>query len=593
MKKALQTSFIVLMIVSSTVFCKTDTDKTRKIIDKATIENLKNFTEIYGLIMNFYPAPKRDSINWNNYLAYSVNYIIENTLKKSSSEIFRYLCTSLFTKVEVSPNKLKNYTYDEAEYFFLRHVGFRQNKSDKEAGSDILLINLKQAPPNEATQNVLINFKKLPEVIKDYAAFSIRIPRLINPKDYSAEKSLPDNSPFSDAVKSINKSVQNNTRVQWISNLAIIWNTFKYFYPYKADSQLNLDKELDSMMKKICSVKIDAKTFITLTELFNKVNDAHFFITGSAPPPVALFPFRVKRIKNKFIISDVFQETNFKAGDELLEIDKIPVVEEFNRNMKKISGSKHYKESISLKVLGPRSNLDTALLKIRRGGKIFDEVVHTTRSIFNWTFFKKDMEKYENGIYYINLTKATYGAISKALGDLSGVKGLIVDFRGYPEDAAGIMLHLTKDTLIFSGKSIPVIYDPTGLNNTWRYEVMKYPPLSPYFNCPKIFLTESATQGQSESWLEMVKQYKLGKIVGTASAGGNGNNIRVNLIGGYYFNFTRTRVLDYEGSKIFLKGVIPDTVVNENDKITEKKDFVLEEAIKILKKEINKKNNGN
>lgn len=589
MKKTLLTVFIVFVISINTVFGISDTTKTNPVISKAAIENLKCFTEIYGLVMNFYPAPKRDSINWNNYLSYSVDYILANSGKKSPFEIFKNLLTPIFTKVEVSQKKLEIGSYKEETYYFLRHIGYRQSLKDMEAESAILPINLKQKPQNEAAEKVIINFITLPEVIKNYQGFSVRIPRLLSIKDYDAELAMPDNTQLLNEIKNVKNSNKKDTRPQWIGSFIITWNTYKYFYPYKEDSQLNLDKELDSMMKKICSMKINDKTYLTMTELFIKVNDAHFRIFKGAPDLNAYLPVHVKKIGNKFKVSDLLDKSEFMTNDEILEIDKVPVIQEFNRSMNKISGSRHYRETMALALLGPASNKKNIPVKVMRGKNIVEFNVNTINSIFNWSFPKKEVEKQDGGIYYINMTRATFPSVQKEIGDCSKVKGLILDFRGYPKDAAGIMLHLIKDTIAWAFHSTPVIYDPSGKNNTWRFNSMKLPPQSPFFNCPKVFLAQATTQSQPETWLEIVKQFKIGKIVGSNTAGGNGGRSTLPLFGGYYLSFTSTRILNYDGTKIFLKGVEPDVAVKEEETITRNSDLLLNEAVKILMNEIGKK----
>ena len=85
----------------------------------------------------------------------------------------------------------------------------------------------------------------------------------------------------------------------------------------------------------------------------------------------------------------------------------------------------------------------------------------------------------------------------------------------------------------------------------------------------------------------IVEYYKLGKLVGDTTGGANGAANVINLMGGYAIPWTGTKVLKHDGSQHHLIGIRPDYPVNRTIKaVKESRDEYLEEAIKVLKEEV-------
>jgi C-terminal processing protease CtpA/Prc len=83
--------------------------------------------------------------------------------------------------------------------------------------------------------------------------------------------------------------------------------------------------------------------------------------------------------------------------------------------------------------------------------------------------------------------------------------------------------------------------------------------------------------------LGIVEHYKFGDIVGSTTAGTNGNINPFTLPGGYIVSWTGMKVLKHDGSRHHGVGIVPTVpVVPTPAGIAAGKDEVLEKAVEVL-----------
>jgi C-terminal processing protease CtpA/Prc len=90
-------------------------------------------------------------------------------------------------------------------------------------------------------------------------------------------------------------------------------------------------------------------------------------------------------------------------------------------------------------------------------------------------------------------------------------------------------------------------------------------------------------QSGAETFLQIVAHYRLGELVGQATAGTDGTKLTVTLPGGYQVSFTGMRALKQDGSPIQGVGVLPTVPVARTIAgVTAGRDELLEKAIEIV-----------
>jgi C-terminal processing protease CtpA/Prc len=97
------------------------------------------------------------------------------------------------------------------------------------------------------------------------------------------------------------------------------------------------------------------------------------------------------------------------------------------------------------------------------------------------------------------------------------------------------------------------------------------------------FLTDASAVSYAESILGIVEAYRLGEIVGSPTAGTNGNMNSCVLPGGYRVSWTGMRVVKHDGSEHHGVGIRPTIPISYTMKgIAEGRDEFLERALEVV-----------
>jgi C-terminal processing protease CtpA/Prc len=161
---------------------------------------------------------------------------------------------------------------------------------------------------------------------------------------------------------------------------------------------------------------------------------------------------------------------------------------------------------------------------------------------------------------------------------LKNAKGIIFDVRGYPQYYALSVLSHLIDSFISVGhlrgsdyffpNQQNAVYRKTEFS-TWyiasatasnsaeyakKYGYVK--PEEEHIACPVVFLTDANALSFGETFMQMVKNYQIGTIIGEPTAGTNGDarfDLEVIMTG---IKFT-----NHDNSRFHGIGVIPDMIV--------------------------------
>uniref|UniRef100_A0ACD5GQA7 S41 family peptidase n=1 Tax=Desertifilum tharense IPPAS B-1220 TaxID=1781255 RepID=A0ACD5GQA7_9CYAN len=97
------------------------------------------------------------------------------------------------------------------------------------------------------------------------------------------------------------------------------------------------------------------------------------------------------------------------------------------------------------------------------------------------------------------------------------------------------------------------------------------------------FLVDGRAMSQTETWLGIIDRYKLGDIVGSTTAGTNGNMNGFRLPSGITILWTGMKVYKHDGSQHHLVGFQPTVAVSRTIQgVRDRKDELVERAIEVL-----------
>lgn len=129
------------------------------------------------------------------------------------------------------------------------------------------------------------------------------------------------------------------------------------------------------------------------------------------------------------------------------------------------------------------------------------------------------------------------------------------------------------------------ITGPFGQHEGWESAGWNLTPASPRVGGKVVFLTDGRAISYAESVMGYVSDRKLGTVVGSTTAGTNGNVATSTVPGGFAVTFTGMRVTRHDGQTPFhLVGVAPDVAAAATVAgLRAGRDEVLERALAVVR----------
>jgi C-terminal processing protease CtpA/Prc len=188
------------------------------------------------------------------------------------------------------------------------------------------------------------------------------------------------------------------------------------------------------------------------------------------------------------------------------------------------------------------------------------------------------------GIWYVDMDRITDDDFKAALSDLERAKGLIFDLRGYPSRLSTVVLgHLTDEPVTCAQWHVPVVTQPDREGMTYDVSQWEVEPASPRLKGKAAFITDGRAISYAETYLGIVEHYRLVEIVGSPTAGTNGNVNPFRLPGGYSISWTGMKVLKHDGSRHHGFGILPAVPMARTIRgVAEGKDELLEKAMAVV-----------
>src|SRR4029453_872878 len=190
-----------------------------------------------------------------------------------------------------------------------------------------------------------------------------------------------------------------------------------------------------------------------------------------------------------------------------------------------------------------------------------------------------------SGIWYVDLTRASMRQVTPVLDKLAAATGVVFDLRGYPTDAgARILPYLIGTAEADRWMHMNKIIGPYGQSGGGGGVGWTLTPQSPRVGGKIVFLTDGRAISYAESVLGYVADRKLGTIVGSVTAGTNGNVATFPVPGGFIVAFTGMRVTGHDGrTPHHLIGIKPDiSIVPTLAALRDGRDEVLDRALALI-----------
>jgi hypothetical protein len=406
-------------------------------------------------------------------------------------------------------------------------------------------------------------------------------------KDEEAKITPEQAVALSNMKKELEKFQDNHDSASSLADVIAMWAVLRHFYPYWDVVDVNWDEQLNQFVQWAMAENGTTEShLITLRKILAEIKDGHAGVYDTITPR-ALLPIVVHLVEGKLIV--VASNTDqLDVGSVILSINEQPADQWVSEKRNLISGSDNWRNYRTLDYFLESGRLDTSV-------SFNVEQKDGTHKNIQLTYSEKSRpsEKRPASIaqvkpqtWYVDLTKAQTDEITAKMNDLSQAKGVIFDLRGYPTDAgAEILPYLMNTEEHDRWMHVPHLL-PGGIAEGWNSFGWNVRPATPMIAANRVFLTDGEAISYAESVMGYIKDRKLAYIIGSTTAGTNGNVARVYLPSGLMFFFTGMRVTHHDGvTRFHGLGVEPDQIVKPTlEGIRSGRDEVLESAIQYLSK---------
>ena len=411
------------------------------------------------------------------------------------------------------------------------------------------------------------------------------------------------------------------------------WNIIQYYYPYKYLIGENWQFVLAEFIPQFIHAKNELEYKLTVLKLVASIHDSHAYLYDKVLEKYKgdyIVPFYVSFIEGKPVITDTLidisnmnyplmmglsfngkpiikdtliniSEKNYplKIGDIILKVNGTPIDRIISEQLPYIPGSNLSSQLYKFGYDLMRSNTKSINVTFKRGNDVFskDMTCYPMNSPnFRYMAYRKKalyrLVSKEKNIGYLYLGSTIGGTVP----DFSNTKGLIIDLRCYPngKQIKGYLnMHQLYKKPVKYVKFTSTNFQRPGLfkyseeyyTDIFKNKSFDYFPKTAFYKGKVIILVNEMTQSHAEFMSMMYRCSPTATILGSPTAGADGNVSHITLPGNIQTMITGLGVYYPNGRETQRIGIVPDIEVKPTIKgIIEGRDEVLEKAIELITK---------
>jgi C-terminal processing protease CtpA/Prc len=375
------------------------------------------------------------------------------------------------------------------------------------------------------------------------------------------------------------------------------WNIVQYWFPDRDIIGEDWETALRETLPKIGLAKTAGDYHRELMALIARAHDTHSNLWSSIqdrPPAGACgLPVRVRFLEGQWVVSGYLGEpsTELRLGDAITELDGTPLVKQVEEWKRFYADSNDAAMQRDMGRQITRGACGETTVKVRRGAE--EVAVQTKRAqppaagpdyhdLPGDAFRKLGTE-----VAYIKISTLKKDDVARYIDMASGTKGLIIDLRNYPSDFAIFDLgqRLVTEPTPFVHFTSADLSNPGAFY--WQAEV-SLKPQQPHYGGKVVILVDEVTQSSAEYHAMAFRRAPGAKVVGSTTAGADGNVSQIPLPGGLRSMVSGIGVFYPDLKPTQRVGIVPDVVKRPTiGGIRAGRDEVLEEGIRqILGREV-------
>ena len=369
---------------------------------------------------------------------------------------------------------------------------------------------------------------------------------------------------LTDPVPPPRQSVLPEDRAVRIGGVVIAWNVFRHFYPYFEDGGREWDRTLSRWLQDAAAASDGPEFVAVLERMVARLDDGHGEVEPR-PEPYSL-PLVWQPVEGALAITGLpaGDQAGLSVGDVVLGIDGMPIAERMSGEEDYVSASTAHRRTwraaerllfreadrlVDLQILGADGEPRRVSVRPVPSAAMAGVLAEPRPAPVTW---------FPAGAWYFDLTRLDDAALAEVLSQVRPGQPVIFDVRGYPGRINRAFLgHLSASAVTTPPFRIPVDLLPDARSRTWKDVGGSVPPRSPRISGRIAFLTDARAISHAETILAMVAGHRLGEIVGSPTAGTNGNINPFTLPGGLGISWTGMEVVNHDGTPLHGHGVRP------------------------------------
>jgi C-terminal processing protease CtpA/Prc len=376
------------------------------------------------------------------------------------------------------------------------------------------------------------------------------------------------------------------------------WNIIEYWYPNRdlLDEDWNL--VLAEFIPRIASAKSKDAYQIEMIALIARVTDTHANL-WSAPPQIrppagdCQLPVMTRFIEDRAVVTGYSDAasgpaTGLKIGDVIESLDATPVAELVERWAPYYPASNQPTRLRDIARAMTRGACSAARAGVRREGQTveinakrqplasMDQRAGSTHDLPGETFRLLSDE-----VAYLKLSSVQSAQAASYIDRARDTKGLIIDIRNYPSE----FVVFTLGSLLVDQPRQFARFTSGDLDNPgafrWRGEPLTLNPQRPHYSGKIVILVDEISQSQAEYTTMAFRSASQAVVVGSTTAGADGNVSQISLPGGLRTMISGIGVFYPDKRPTQRIGIVPDVEVRSTlTGIRAGRDEVLEEALR-------------
>ncbi|MGA9587031.1 MAG: S41 family peptidase [Terracidiphilus sp.] len=372
------------------------------------------------------------------------------------------------------------------------------------------------------------------------------------------------------------------------------WNIMQYWSPYRNEAGQNWPAVLNEFIPKLALAKDRTAYQLAMLELVAKANDTHANLWSSLDvrPPTGkcALPVDVRFIESRAVVTGLAAKDSastiaFHIGDAIQSIDGMPLsklIEDWTP-LYADSNSAARQRDMARTLTG--GECKSVVVGMRRSGKLIE--IHAERKLAQteskpqWHDLPGDTFRLLSpDIAYLKLSTVKAADVPNYIERAANTKGLIIDIRNYPSEFVPFALgsHLVKEPTPFAMFTIPDLTNPGAFHfgNTVSID-----PAPAHYSGKVVVLVDEVSQSQAEYTAMALRSAPGAIVVGSTTAGADGNVSAIPLPGGLSTMISGIGVFYPDQGPTQRIGIVPDVEAKPTIAgIKAGRDEVLETAIR-------------